>query len=87
MEVILIVAVVVLAYLMGSFPGGYLLGKLWGVDVLKFASGRTRTNAVRAAGAAAGFLTGALDVGKGFLAVWLAGQITGSPLAASLAVV
>ena len=86
MEVILIVSVVVLAYLMGSFPGGYLFGKLWGVDVLKFASGRTGgTNVLRAAGAAAGFLTGALDVGKGFLAVWLAGQITGSPLAASLA--
>ena len=86
MEVMLIVAVVVLAYLMGSFPGGYLLGKLWGVNVLKFASGRTGgTNVLRAAGAAAGLLTGALDVGKGFLAVWLAGQITGSPLAASLA--
>jgi len=85
-EVILIVSVVVLAYLMGSFPGGYLLGKLWGVNVLKFASGRTGgTNVLRAAGAAAGFLTGALDVGKGFLAVWLAAQITGSPLAASLA--
>jgi glycerol-3-phosphate acyltransferase PlsY len=26
-----------------------------------------------------------LDIGKGFLAVWLAGQITGSPLAESLA--
>lgn len=82
----LIVSVVVLAYLMGSFPGGYLLGKLWGVNVLKFASGRTGgTNVLRAAGAAAGLLTGALDVGKGFLAVWLAGQITGSPLAQSLA--
>ena len=86
MEVMLIVAVVVLAYLMGSFPGGSLLGKLWGVHVLKFASGRTGgTNVLRAAGAAAGLLTGALDVGKGFLAVWLAGQITASPLAASLA--
>ena len=82
----LIVAVVVLAYLMGSFPGGYLLGKLWGVNVLRFASGRTGgTNVLRAAGAAAGLLTGALDIGKGFLAVWLAGQITASPLAASLA--
>ena len=82
----LIVSVVVLAYLMGSFPGGYLLGKLWGVNVLRFASGRTGgTNVLRAAGAAAGLLTGALDLGKGFLAVWLAGQITGSPLAASLA--
>ena len=86
MEVLLIVAVVVLAYLLGSFPAGYLLGKLWGVNVLRFASGRTGgTNVLRAAGAAAGLLTGAIDVGKGFLAVWLSLQITASPLAASLA--
>lgn len=86
MDVLLIVAVVVLAYLLGSFPAGYLLGKLWGVNVLRFASGRTGgTNVLRAAGAAAGLLTGALDIAKGFLAVWLATQITGNPLAASLA--
>lgn len=86
MEVILIVSVVVLGYLLGSFPAGYLLGKLWGVNVLFHASGRTGgTNVLRAAGALAGLLTGALDVGKGLLAVWLAGQITGSPLAESLA--
>lgn len=86
MEVIRIASVVVLAYLLGSFPAGYLLGKLWGVNVLRFASGRTGgTNVLRAAGAVAGLLTGALDVGKGFLAVWLAGQITGSPVAESLA--
>ena len=86
MEVVLIVAVVVLAYLLGSFPAGYLLGQLWGVNVLRFASGRTGgTNVLRAAGAIAGLLTGAIDVGKGYLAVWLALQITASPLAASLA--
>ena len=86
MEAILIVLAVVLAYLVGSFPAGYLLGKLWGVDVLGHASGRTGgTNVLRAAGTLAGFLTGVVDVGKGLLAVWLAGQIAGSPLAESLA--
>lgn len=86
MEVILVVLTVMFAYLLGSFPAGYLLGKLWGVDVLGHASGRTGgTNVLRAAGALAGFLTGLLDVGKGMLAVWLAGLITGSPLAESLA--
>ncbi len=85
-DVILIVLAVVLAYVLGSFPVGYLLGKLWGVNVLSHASGRTGgTNVLRAAGALAGLLTGLLDVGKGMLAVWLAGQITGSPLAESLA--
>ncbi len=86
MEVMLVVLAVVLAYLLGSFPAGYLLGKLWGVDVRGHASGRTGgTNVLRAAGALAGLLTGLLDVGKGMLAVWLAGQIAGSPLAKSLA--
>ena len=86
MEVILIIATVLLAYLLGSFPAGYLVGKLSGVNVLRVASGRTGgTNVLRAAGALAGLLTGLLDTGKGLLAVWLAGQITGSPLAASLA--
>jgi glycerol-3-phosphate acyltransferase PlsY len=85
-EVILIIAVVLLAYLLGSFPAGYLVGKLSGVNVLGVASGRTGgTNVMRAAGALAGLLTGVLDAGKGLLAVWLAGQITGSPLAESLA--
>jgi glycerol-3-phosphate acyltransferase PlsY len=86
MDVLLVIAVVVLAYLLGSFPAGYLLGKLWGVNVLRFASGRTGgTNVLRAAGALAGLLTGLLDAGKGLLAVWLAGQLTGSPMAESLA--
>jgi glycerol-3-phosphate acyltransferase PlsY len=71
---------VLLAYVTGSFPAGYLLGRLWGVDVRRQGSGRTGgTNVLRAAGPMAAFLTGALDVGKGALAVWMAQQITGSP--------
>jgi glycerol-3-phosphate acyltransferase PlsY len=77
---------VLAAYLMGSFPAGYLLGRLWGVNVLEWGSGRTGgTNVLRSAGPVAALLTGALDVGKGALAVWLAGQITGYPAAQVLA--
>ena len=76
----------VLAYLIGSFPTGYLVGRLRGVNVLEQGSGRTGgTNVFRAAGLAAGLLTGAVDIGKGALAVWLAGQITGQPAAEVLA--
>jgi glycerol-3-phosphate acyltransferase PlsY len=72
-------AAVGLAYLMGSFPAGYLLGRLWGVDVLSKGSGRTGgTNVLRSAGPVAALLTGVLDVGKGALAVWVAGQLTGT---------
>lgn len=77
--VIKALAVVALAYLLGSLPIGYLVGRLWGVNVLSWGSGRTGgTNVLRSAGPVAAFLTGALDVGKGMLAVWLAGTLTGS---------
>jgi glycerol-3-phosphate acyltransferase PlsY len=75
-DVLLMITAVAIAYLMGSFPAGYLLGRLWGVNVLEFGSGRTGgTNVFRSAGIVPALLTGALDVGKGALAVWLAGQI------------
>jgi glycerol-3-phosphate acyltransferase PlsY len=68
--------VAVAAYFLGSFPAGYLAGRLWGVNVLEWGSGRTGgTNVLRAAGVVPALLTGALDVGKGALAVWLAGQV------------
>ncbi len=71
-----IVVAVAVAYLAGSFPAGYLLGRLWGVNVLEWGSGRTGgTNVLRSAGVLPALITGALDVGKGALAVWLAGQI------------
>lgn len=80
------VAVVGVAYILGSFPTGYLLGRLWGVNVLEVGSGRTGgTNVLRAAGAVPALLTGALDIGKGVLAVWLAGQLTGDSMVEVLA--
>jgi glycerol-3-phosphate acyltransferase PlsY len=74
-----VLAAIAAAYLLGSFPAGYLLGRLWGVNVLKWGSGRTGgTNVLRSAGPVAALLTGALDVGKGALAVWVAGQMAGN---------
>lgn len=85
-EVVILVATAGLAYLLGSLPFGYLVGRLWGVNVLKHGSGRTGgTNVFRAVGIVPGLLTGALDVGKGALAVWLAGQLAGTPSAEVLA--
>ncbi len=81
-----LVAAVVVAYLLGSFPVGYLIGRLWGVNVLSYGSGRTGgTNVLRSAGVVPALLTGALDIGKGALAVWVAGQMTGYPAAEALA--
>jgi acyl phosphate:glycerol-3-phosphate acyltransferase len=72
-------AALLLAYLLGSIPFGYLLVK-WktGADVRASGSGNIgATNVTRTTGRAAGLATLALDVGKGYLAVWIAGLLTG----------
>jgi glycerol-3-phosphate acyltransferase PlsY len=85
-DVVFLVVAVLAAYLIGSFPAGYLLGRLWGINILEWGSGRTGgTNVLRSAGIVPALLTGALDVGKGAVAVWLAGQISGYPAAEVLA--
>jgi glycerol-3-phosphate acyltransferase PlsY len=85
-QVVSLVAAVAIGYILGSFPAGYLFGRLWGINVLEMGSGRTGgTNLLRSAGAVPALLTGALDMGKGALAVWLAGQVTAYPAAEVLA--
>jgi glycerol-3-phosphate acyltransferase PlsY len=81
-----------IAYLLGAIPFGYLLVK-WttGADVRASGSGNIgATNVLRASGRAAGVVTLLLDIAKGYLAVWIAGQLTGGDLiwmsAAALAV-
>ena len=86
MQVVWVIVATVLGYVLGSFPSGYLISKLWGVDILRHHSGRTGgTNVFRVLGLLPALLTGALDVGKGALAVWAAGQISGLPVAEVLA--
>jgi glycerol-3-phosphate acyltransferase PlsY len=85
-QVVSLVVAVAFGYILGSFPAGYLLGRLWGINVLEIGSGRTGgTNLLRSAGVVPALLTGALDMGKGALAVWLAGQVTVYPAAEVLA--
>src|SRR5262245_3860828 len=69
----------VAAYLIGAIPFGFLLVK-WktGADIRASGSGNIgATNVLRTTGRAAGFATLALDIAKGYLAVWLAGRLTG----------
>lgn len=76
MDLIRVVGAIGLAYLLGTFPAGYLLGRIWGVDVLSRGSGQPGgTNVLRSAGVVPALITGALNVGKGALAVWLAGVL------------
>jgi len=68
------VAVVVIAYLLGSIPFGLIIGKLKsGVDIREYGSGKTgATNVMRTAGTKLGILTLVLDVVKAAGAVMLA---------------
>ena len=81
-----------LAYLIGAIPFGYLLVRLkTGRDVRSMGSGNIgATNVLRTAGRGVGVLTLLLDILKGYFAVWLMGHFAGdSPLwlsAAALAV-
>jgi glycerol-3-phosphate acyltransferase PlsY len=85
-------AALLIAYFLGAVPFGYLLVK-WktGADVRASGSGNIgATNVLRTTGRAAGIATLLLDIGKGYVAVWLAGRLTrGEPVwmsAAALAV-
>ena len=64
------------AYLLGSIPFGVVLAKLKRVDLRQHGSGNIgATNVSRTLGKTAGILTLIGDCGKGYLAVWVAGQL------------
>ena len=65
--------VVLAAYLLGSFPTGYLLGKyLKGIDIREHGSGSTgATNVLRTIGKTAGLTVLLTDISKGAIAVAL----------------
>src|ERR1700694_3097811 len=72
-------AVLLIAYLLGAIPFGYLLVK-WktGADVRTAGSGNIgATNVMRTTGRGAGVVTLLLDIAKGYAAVWIAGRLTG----------
>jgi len=77
-----------IAYLIGGIPFGYLLVRMrTGEDVRSKGSGNIgATNVLRTTGRAAAVATLVLDIGKGCLAVWLAGKLADhSPAVMSLA--
>ena len=64
---------IVAAYLGGSFPTGVLVGRVHGVDVkTRGSESPGASNILRLAGVKAGLITLLVDVGKGYLAVYLA---------------
>ena len=70
---------IVIAYLLGGIPFGFLLVKFTrGTDVRESGSGNIgATNVLRTSGRAIGLATLALDIAKGYVAVWLTAWLTG----------
>lgn len=61
------------AYLLGSLPSGYLIGRARGIDIRSQGSGNIgATNTLRVLGKKWGYLCFVMDIGKGAIAVWLA---------------
>ena len=79
MEVAGYIITAIAAYLLGSVPTGYLLGRAKGIDIRTVGSGNIgATNVFRALGKTAGLLVLLADAAKGFLACGLlAGAVAG----------
>ncbi len=76
------IAVIILCYLIGSFPSGYLVGQSQGIDIRQHGSGNIgATNVLRVMGKKWGYLVFLCDSLKGFLAVkagvWLGASAAG----------
>ena len=64
-----------IAYLLGSFPTGYLVGRLAGLDIREHGSGSTgATNVWRNVGKFAGISVFAVDFAKGAITIYLMQQ-------------
>ncbi len=73
MEPGLVVLVIAIGYVIGSFPTAYLVARTKGVDIFAVGSGNMgATNVIRAVGARYGLLVWAIDGVKGVLAILLA---------------
>ncbi|MBE3100417.1 MAG: glycerol-3-phosphate 1-O-acyltransferase PlsY [Planctomycetes bacterium] len=73
MDVMIVAACIVGAYLLGSVPFGWLIGKARGVDIREHGSRNIgATNCWRVCGWPYGLAAFALDVAKGFLPVYAA---------------
>jgi len=73
--------IVIVSYLLGSIPFGYMAGRIGGIDIRKAGSGNVgATNVVRVLGKRYGYPVFALDVLKGFGAVKISMMLAGQHL-------
>jgi glycerol-3-phosphate acyltransferase PlsY len=80
MNLIAILISLVPFYLIGAFPTGHLIAKIYGIDITSKGSGNVgATNVARVVGKRAGILTLLGDALKGALGVFIAGLVVGDP--------
>ena len=71
------IVMIFVAYLCGSIPVGYVMARLWGIDVLKSGSGKIGgTNVLRSAGLVPAALTILGDAFKGLIPTYAAVSLT-----------
>jgi len=74
-QLFLLILFIIIGYLSGSIPFGYLIGKLKNVDVRKKGSGNIGgTNVARTLGFKYGVLVGVLDILKAIIPIYIAGK-------------
>src|SRR5438270_2992906 len=79
----LLTALLIGGYIVGSIPFGYLVARARGIDILQFGSGNIgATNVYRALGKWLGLLVFLLDVSKGMVPAAIAYSVTSSQGAA-----
>ncbi|MFA6999305.1 MAG: glycerol-3-phosphate acyltransferase, partial [Victivallaceae bacterium] len=68
--ILIYILIFLCSYLIGSIPWGFLIGRLYGVDIRKVGSGNIgATNVTRSLGKLPGRICFFLDLLKGFLPV------------------
>ena len=81
MNMVLSLLSIIIAYLLGSIPFAYIIGKLSGLDVRQVGDRNVGTfNVFRHAGLGAGIATLVADVGKGALAIVVAKLLSANEL-------
>ncbi len=85
MSILIPISAIFISYLFGSIPTGFIIARIYGIDVTSSGSGRTGgTNVLRAAGPVAAGLTVLGDVMKGVIPVYFM-QFAFDPLFVALA--
>jgi glycerol-3-phosphate acyltransferase PlsY len=70
------IAWLVFCYILGSIPSGYLISRYFGKDILKIGWRKTSgSNVFKNVGKWQGIVTAFMDIGKGYLAVFLAQKL------------